>query len=225
MSRLGARCVPIKKVFPNKWNPNEMPPHLFKKLKNNLKKLIKESPGKIPPIVVRPRKNGYEIIDGEHRWRALQELKQKKINLYSIEVNDDMAHTMTNTLNYLRGTPNREKYAQSIVDLLELGTTTEALADLLPESMDEIDQLLEETDVSVEAFKTLVSEEEKLKEDEDNKGKNDLWIDLKFRVSVAQAEVVEREIKRIEGILSGKQKRGRAIEYMAVQSSQTELPE
>ena len=195
---------------------------LYKKLKVGIQRTIKET-GDIPPIVVRPNydKRCYEIIDGEHRWKVLKDLGENKIRVYSIEVRDEEARVLTNTLNYLRGSPNREKYSKGIVELLGLGMKTSELSSLLPESAEELDALVEEADITLEAFKTLKEEDEDALDELAKSGQDDEWVDLKFRVTAQQAQVIEKEIKRISDHISGKNKRGRSLEYMAAQSTGT----
>ena len=112
---------------------------------------------------------------------------------------------------------------------VEAGVKTADLEDLLPESRDEIDELLEESRVSLKAYENLLAEE-----DEDNMrgiepdGASDnpddlIWVNLNFRVSLSQAKVIEAEITRISETLKGKHVRARALEYMAAQSGTTPI--
>lgn len=220
--KLGSFRVKIGKVRPNAWNPNAMDDLFYQKLKTGLELSLREGQD-IPPIIVRPHPKGryYEIIDGFHRHAALVELGQERINVFSIDVPDKQARILTNTLNYLRGRPDRKKMGQGIVELLELGATTYELAQFLPETQDDLQQLLEESEVSLEALSALHGEKG---EDDDLEGidkHQDDWVDLKFRVSVEQAEVIMAEVDRVAGQIKGKNLKGRALEYMAVQSSQT----
>lgn len=222
------RRIALRKIHPNSWNPNEMSPDFFRKLKSGIKRTLEEA-GEIPPIVVRPSPETtghYEIIDGFHRWKALTELKQRLIGVFVLKVSDKTARILTRTLNYLKGEPNRGRYAQGLVELIEVGASEEELEELLPESPDELEQLWEEAEVTIKAAENILAEDDE-DEDEysDKRSDDDIWVDVKFRVSVPQAEMVERELARIGGRLKGKAKRARALEYMAVQSSQTPLPE
>lgn len=228
--RKAYRLVTLDKVIPNPWNPNEMPPALYEKLKRGLERTLDTTDGKIMPIVVRkhPDREGcYEIIDGFHRWKAFGELGQEKIGVWVIKASDKDARILTNTLNYLRGQPHRERYSKSIIEMLEKGATFEELAELLPENEDEIGQLIDESKVTIEAFKALQENEEEEAENLDSVAKQDedVWIDLKFKVTASQARIIEAEIKRIGSHIKGKNARARALEFMAVQSSQDELSE
>jgi len=227
------RLLDIEKIHPNPWNPNEMPPPLFDKLVSGLKHTIEQGSLKdVPPIVVRkhPSIDGeYEIVDGEHRWRAMKsELKLPQIGAYRIKADDATARILTRTLNYLRGSPDREKYARGLVELIELGVPYEDLGELLPEDDYELDALIDEAGITLEAF-TKLEEAEKAAEGEEEEDSNKIpeepWVNLTFNVVVSQAKVIEQEIKRISKVLKGKNKRGRALEFMAAQSSTTELPD
>ena len=62
-------------------NPNQ-PRKLFDVTAlNELASSISEK-GLISPITVRKAKNGYELIAGERRWRALKHLKKKNVPAY-----------------------------------------------------------------------------------------------------------------------------------------------
>lgn len=60
-------------AVPNQYNPNLMSGKEFDRLKYSIQRF-----GQVVPILVRPVDSGggvqYEIVDGEHRWRALKEL-------------------------------------------------------------------------------------------------------------------------------------------------------
>jgi len=205
-----------------------MPKVFFEKLKKGMAKVLQDNPNRLPPIVVRrhkTEKGHYEIIDGFHRWKALSELKQPKINVFVIKADDKIARVLTNTLNYLRGQPDREKYAKGLVDLIGMGFKTADLADLLPDSENDIDDFLEEAEISIEAFQSIQEENAEIdKENEAKDGSGDIWVELKFKVTSDQARVVEQEIARIASGLRGKNLRGRALEYMAANSSISPLP-
>lgn len=61
--------VLTKDLHPNDYNANVMKPEEFEELLSEIRRL-----GKIPkPIIVRENSGDYEIVDGEHNWRAAQE--------------------------------------------------------------------------------------------------------------------------------------------------------
>ena len=214
-------------VIPNTWNPNIVDKASMVKLKNGIKLLLDQKL-RPPPIIVRQLEDGsYQIVDGYHRWVIFKELKQPTIPAYVLNVDEKTAKILTNTLNYLRGRPDEKKYGELISDLINnQGADLEELAGLLPEDRDELVDLLSESNAGLEAL-MLLEEEETKKNKEKVKEKTDdnIWLDLTFRVSKAQAEVIEKELSRVEATLKGKNRRGRALEFVAVQSSLSPLPE
>lgn len=92
--------VDINHIFPNPWNPNRQNDETFDKEKQSITAF-----GMIDPILVREKEDGtYEIIDGEHRWRACLELGFTKMKVESIgKIDDSSAKLLTINLNNLRG--------------------------------------------------------------------------------------------------------------------------
>lgn len=104
----------IDKVEPNPTNPNELPEDKM----DTLKQEIRES-GFKQPILVREKEDssGWEIIDGEHRWRALRELGADSIPAVVVEAGDDEAKIGTISMNLLRGEFIPIKLALLLADL------------------------------------------------------------------------------------------------------------
>ncbi len=74
-------------IKPNDWNPNHMTDEEFAEYVAEVKHL-----GKPPkPLVLRQNHAGYEIVDGEHAYRALVQLEYTEIpeEWYVIEQYDD----------------------------------------------------------------------------------------------------------------------------------------
>ena len=90
---LPAELLPVRldKLKPNAWNPNRMDSAQFAELVEEVKHL-----GRIlKPIVVRTNGDGYEIIDGEHNWRAAQEAGLDTVPCEVLEANDFEAMRQT----------------------------------------------------------------------------------------------------------------------------------
>ena len=66
--------IKIGLIKKNPWNPNQMDKKTLKAEKESIEKY-----GVVAPIIVRPLKNKYQIIDGEHRYRVCNDLGYKKI--------------------------------------------------------------------------------------------------------------------------------------------------
>lgn len=82
--------VKIDDVRPNKYNPKDKDTDDFKHIKTGI-----EKKGQRLPIVVRENK-GFEIIDGEQRWRACKDLNFESVVVYNEgKVSDKEAKELT----------------------------------------------------------------------------------------------------------------------------------
>jgi ParB-like chromosome segregation protein Spo0J len=107
--------VPIERVVPNPWNPNIQSKEMFEKGINSVKET-----GMLGSILVRETGGCYQILDGEHRWKYLQELKYTEIPVETMgEISDDLAMALTVRLNNLRGKDDIEKRAKIFEQLSE----------------------------------------------------------------------------------------------------------
>ncbi len=62
--------LPVNEMRPNAWNPNRMTDEAFAEYVTEVRRL-----GRLPkPIVVRPVRDGYQIVDGEHAHKAATKL-------------------------------------------------------------------------------------------------------------------------------------------------------
>lgn len=123
------KVVKITDVLPNPWNPNEQSEEIFRKEVASIKEL-----GMLGSILVRETGGIYQILDGEHRWKACKELGYTEIPVESIgEVPDKDAKLLTILLNNLHGKDSLEKRAK-ILEELETGQLQ-----LLPFTEEEIE--------------------------------------------------------------------------------------
>lgn len=107
------KTIPLVLVNFNKWNPNVQNERLFGKLKDSIK-----TNGFTCPILVRQIKDEYEIIDGEHRYKACKELGYDSIKVEDMGViEDSMAKMLTIALNNIRGQDDVLKRAQILKQL------------------------------------------------------------------------------------------------------------
>lgn len=102
--------VDIDSVFPNSWNPNVEDPMIFTKVKSSIQEF-----GFLDPLLVREiEKDTYEIIGGEHRWKAAKELNFTKILVDNMgKVPDSRAKTLTILAN-IKGQDEALKLAKLI---------------------------------------------------------------------------------------------------------------
>ncbi|MCW4008936.1 MAG: ParB N-terminal domain-containing protein [Candidatus Bathyarchaeota archaeon] len=94
------QLIEVSKIVPNKWNANTFVNEEYVKLKEMMAKTGIEQ---MPPIIVRKIGDVYEIIDGEHRWRAAKELGLKQVAVKIIEADDEKAKELCMSYNKLRG--------------------------------------------------------------------------------------------------------------------------
>jgi len=73
--------IKLKDVYPN---PDQPRKHFDENALNELANSISEK-GLITPITVRKVKNGYELIAGERRWRALKKTNKKNVPAYVLD--------------------------------------------------------------------------------------------------------------------------------------------
>ena len=85
MSQLGQIVyVDINKVHPNNYNPNVMDAEKFEALKDFCKT---HGADKLDPIWVRNDGLGkYEVIDGEHRWKAAKEVGWVRLRAFIVDM-------------------------------------------------------------------------------------------------------------------------------------------
>ncbi len=135
---LAVTNLPIGKVMPNPWNPNKQTERQYAAEMESIC-----DNGFVMPIIVRkhPDKKGYfEIVDGEHRWKALQQiavenrkgkgnvptlLQNKEIPGIVLAIDEAKAKRLTVIMNETRGR----------ADLTSLGTLLSELAPELGEDL------------------------------------------------------------------------------------------
>jgi len=121
--------VNIDDVMPNSFNPNKMSDFIYEKMKATIKEK-----GLFGSIIVRRYFGRYQILDGEHRWKACKELgwEQIPVECSINEVSDSDTKFWTLYFNNTKGKDDIEKVAQ-IFETLEQGQSQ-----LLPYTEDEI---------------------------------------------------------------------------------------
>ena len=122
--------IPIGDVHPNAWNPNAMNKREFARLKKEL-----TENGFLIPIVVVQNDDGYEIIGGEHRWRAAGELGFGKVPCVVLTgekwSDEDVRMFETTRLNAIKGRVSPEKLAAMHAKLIERGHDEKLMSHLM----------------------------------------------------------------------------------------------
>jgi hypothetical protein len=107
--------VDIDQVVPNKWNPNRMSKQAFEKLVAYIKLR-----GYARFIAVRDYAGYYQILDGEHRWRACKELGFKTIKVHNFgEIPEHVAKEITLNFNNIHGEDDIFERAKILKEMRE----------------------------------------------------------------------------------------------------------
>lgn len=138
--------LPVDKIEPNKYNPNIMPENLY----DSLKQSVKEK--EYDPIIVAPKdvfygdsqlpRDEYVIIDGEHRWKAAKELKQKNIVAEIRDTGEKEARAVSYQRNRERGTIDPIKEAQLFKLELDEGMMQKEVAEKYHVSASQVSERL-----------------------------------------------------------------------------------
>jgi hypothetical protein len=115
--KMRVRDVPVDRIKPNPWNPNEMDDETFNRLAEEI-----QSVGFIDPIQVVPTEDDmFMIIGGEHRWRVSKVLGYEFVPCVVLDdakwSDVDLQKFVTTRLNALHGKVNPEKFMQLYLDL------------------------------------------------------------------------------------------------------------
>lgn len=145
-------------VRPNRYNYNKQNPATFNKLVESMRTF-----GFTLPIIVRRLGKGrWEIIDGEHRWRAAKELAMTEVRIIDLgEVSDERAKQLTIILNELGGSPDQVRLADLLRDI-NTDVSFDELLKVMPYSEKELDALIGSVDFS---FDSLSDEDTRSKEE------------------------------------------------------------
>jgi len=185
---------------PNGWNPNQMDAFMFDKELESLRRF-----GMASPVVVRDS-NGFEIIDGEHRWKAWMQLGQDSIPVWNVgPIPDIVAKQLSIVLNETRGSAEKQKLADLLQDLLK-SETTESLIDVLPYSKEAFAEL-----VNLPAFDWEEFEKQTPRQ-------VDSWVERIYRLPIEAVKVLDQAIERAkdgESIPDGVALERIAADYLA----------
>jgi len=133
------QTIQLNKLIAHPDNPNKQSKINFTKLVRNIKRT-----GKYEPLIVRPhpeRKGYFQLINGYHRCRALEQLGHKYADAIVWEVDDEQTDILLATLNRLGGSDELSKKLTLLKRLNETFKTRD-LGKLLPQTSKQIEQLV-----------------------------------------------------------------------------------
>lgn len=111
------RVVDVASIEVNEWNPNAMDMETFNILVETVR-----AEGMNQPVLVRekPGEEGtYQLVDGEHRFKASKAAGLKKIMVIVVPYSDDMAKMRTISMNHIKGEYIPLKMAKLLAELQE----------------------------------------------------------------------------------------------------------
>jgi len=146
------KAIPIGQIKPNSWNPNRMDEETYRSLVEDVKN---NGVGAIDPIHVRPIDGGFEVIDGEHRLKAVVEAGFDGILCFIDEVDEDEAKMINYRKNRERGSIDPFKEAELFKSLLDKGMTQGELAKKVGVSQPQISHRLSLLRISAKAKETI----------------------------------------------------------------------
>ena len=135
LKKLKVEYVSVTDIKPNVYNPNRQSEHDFELL---LKSMGED--GFTQPIVCQ---KDLTIVDGEHRWRAAQELGMKEVPVVRVNMTPEQMRIATLRHNRARGSEDVELTAQVLKDLQELGAIEWAQDSLMMDDV-ELNQMLDD---------------------------------------------------------------------------------
>lgn len=131
--------IPIDQLLEASWNANRVSAELLAKIRRSLSEF-----GVVENLVVRahPDQSGlFEVLSGNHRLRLFRELGHETAPAVIVELDDERARLLAQTLNRTRGEDDPKAYATLLEQLLEQFAPAE-VAKFLPESEATIDRHL-----------------------------------------------------------------------------------
>lgn len=133
--------IDVAKIRPNPWNPNKMTDEKFAQAVENVRRFGFNGATLLRKLDEPEGDVEYEIVDGEHRWRAATELSLKAIPCIVREFTTAEAKAQTLAMNEIRGTMDPEKVAQLVREIDEEGIGRDDFLAFSGFTADELDKL------------------------------------------------------------------------------------
>lgn len=105
---IGPKMIPVDKIVPMQLNCNRLDDEMFAKLVED----IKANDLRYEVLVRQVGPDRYQLVDGEHRWRAVKQLGGTVIKAKIIDMDEDEAQITNVRLNMERGHLDLVKLAE-----------------------------------------------------------------------------------------------------------------
>ena len=177
-AELAVTYVSVDRIRPNPWNPNRQDAFIFEKEKASISEF-----GFVVPITCRTLGSYFEVIDGEHRWKAAKELGYSEVPVISLGVVDDeTAKQLTIILNETKGQAQPDLLRTLLDDLLSKKPKADLLK-VLPYTPMQFDSMV--TQFNWDAVEKPVATKER-------------WVMRSYRMPADAAEVLDDAIKKVQ---------------------------
>lgn len=180
-----------KRLVPNKFNSNVVPPDNLEKLKRSIREL-----GFSSAVVCRELEDGtLEILGGEHRTKAAVEMGLEEVPVLVLQdISDDQAKKISLVDNQRYGNDDSIMLADIIKDV---GGVSE-LIDIMPASEADLSAIMKEAEVDFDTLGLDMDDDEDTPDDADRPAEkpartHDL---VKFRMTLRDAELVRQKIEK-----------------------------
>lgn len=176
-------------IYPNPWNVNQMDDFMFRKEVESIREF-----GFVVPLLVRPHPfeaGCFQIIDGEHRWRAGRELGMGQFPVNVIDADDETAQELSIVLNETRGQADEAKLSSLVRSLVE--KRGEQVARVMPFTQERLQSMVADKDADID-FAGLAERQKILQKKREGSG---AWVERVYRLPRDSAEVVDEAINKV----------------------------
>lgn len=184
---LSVLYVPHANIVANSWNPNQQDDFIYARELESIRQF-----GFVNPIICRSFANGtFEIIDGEHRWKAAGDLGIDPVAVIDLGfVEDDDAKQLTIVLNETRGVAQPGPLRALLADLASRKPVDD-LVRVLPYDSKALASLLRVNPDVWDAVETAARTSKANRDTE-------RWVLRSFRLPADAADVLDDAIRRAQ---------------------------
>ncbi|MBE0438056.1 MAG: ParB N-terminal domain-containing protein [Methylomicrobium sp.] len=174
-------------LIPNDWNPNVVSDENQKKLDASLERL-----GSFKPVLVRELDDGtLQILGGKHRRDSAVRRKLATIPVANLGKVDDIKAKEISLADNERYGEDDATILQKMLNSLE---TASELPDFLPYSIDDIDSILNDDDISIDDFDIDADDDLPIEEPKPSSPTHRI---MRFKVQIEDAESISDLIDKI----------------------------
>ena len=157
LKQADAVIIPVEKLKPNPWNPNEMDETTWTALGQSIVKYGIH----LQPLVVRAVGEKFQIIDGEHRYKWACEMGITQVSAIIVDVDDYNAKKLTQILNRTRGEDNPVQLKELLDSLLVDHDPIDVIEGMAIASEADLDRMLKDLEKEVMSDYDISGENER----------------------------------------------------------------